>query len=78
MVALLTAYKDAPSKGVKMQILSIYAFRHTAKNLVELHESYESISRWQIKQARNHANLNGPGNPIDNPVRHRVRLSLNA
>ena len=59
-----------------MQILSVYAFRHTSKNLVELHESYESISRWQIKRVRNHAKLNGPGNPIDNPVRHRVRLSM--
>lgn len=76
MTILMTAYRDAPSKSVKMQILSIYAFKYTARKLIELHENYESISRWQIKRARKHAKTYGPGAPVEKPVHHRVRLPM--
>ena len=51
--ALMTAYRDAPCKRVKLQILSLYAYRFPTKRLMKYHESYEPLTRRQIKQARN-------------------------
>ena len=51
--ALMTAYRDAPSESVKLQILSLYAYRFPTKRLMKYHESYEPLTRRQIKQARN-------------------------
>ena len=73
---LMSAYRDAPSKNVKTQILSLYAFRFSAEKLIKYHEPYERITHWQIKQARRHAKLLGPGAVDDKPLRHRVRLSM--
>ena len=55
LVALMQAYKNAPTKNLKTQILSIYAYRYSMKKLQKLHEPYESITTWQIKRARAHA-----------------------
>ena len=38
--ALMTAYRDAPCKRVKLQILSLYAYRFPTKRLMKYHESY--------------------------------------
>ena len=41
---LLEAHRDAPSKETKTQILSIYANKYPAKELIELHKMYEPIT----------------------------------
>ena len=51
----MTAYKNATSKNLKKQILSLYAFRYPAKTLQAIHSPYGKLSNWQIKQARSHA-----------------------
>lgn len=76
LLALMTAYRDAPSKSVKMQILSLYAFRFPAEKLMLYHEPFEKITRWQIKQARKHAKEQGPGVPEEKTIHHRVRLPM--
>ena len=43
------------------QILSIYAFRYPIPVLMKLHEPYEKLTRHQVKRARKHAKLHGPG-----------------
>ena len=37
LVALMQAYKNAPTKNLKTQILSIYAYRFSVKKLQKLH-----------------------------------------
>ncbi|XP_078375768.1 uncharacterized protein LOC144659207 [Oculina patagonica] len=49
LVALMQAYKNAPTKNLKTQILSIYAYRYSMTKLQKLHEPYESITTWKIK-----------------------------
>lgn len=71
---LLEAYRDAPSKDTKTQILSIYANRYPAKKLMEVHKLYEPVTEWELRKAKLHANNKGPGAPLEKPVYHRVRL----
>ena len=71
---LLEAHRDAPSKETKTQILSIYANKYPAKELIELHKMYEPITEWELRKAKLHANEKGPGVPVEKPVYHRVRL----
>lgn len=73
---LMTAYRDAPTKSVKPQILSLYAFQFSAAKLMKYHEPYETLTRWQIKQARNHAKEKGPGLPQEKTFHHRIRLPM--
>ena len=40
------------TKNVKIQILSIYAYRYTMKLLQKFHKPYEKISLRQIKKER--------------------------
>ena len=61
LIALMSAYRDAMAKNVKIQILSIYAYRYTMKLLQKFHELYEKISLRQIKRATLHARKGGPG-----------------
>ena len=77
LVALMQAYKNAPTKNLKTQILSIYAYRYSMKKLQKLHEPYESITTWQIKRARAHARECGPGLIVEKQSFHRVRLDTN-
>ena len=44
LIALMSAYREATTKNVKIQILSIYAYRYTMKLLQKFHEPYEKIS----------------------------------
>ncbi|KAK3751919.1 hypothetical protein QZH41_007935 [Actinostola sp. cb2023] len=74
--ALMTAYASAPTRNLKTQILSIYAYEYTIKQLQELHEPYAKISQWQIKRARAHAKKNGPGVEVSKTKRHRISLEM--
>ena len=59
--ALVAAYRKAPSKILKTQILSIYANRFTVKELKAIHRPFENLSDRQIKKARAHSSSEGPG-----------------
>ena len=43
LVILMTAYKNATSKNLKKQILSLYAFRYPAKTLQAIHLPYGKL-----------------------------------
>ena len=60
LVMLMTAYKNAASKNLKKQILSLYAFQYPAKTLQAIHSPYGKLSNWQIKQACSHTKIHGP------------------
>lgn len=70
----MCAYRDAQTRNVKRQILSIYAYHHTMKKLQAFHEPYEKVSMRQIKLARLHAKQTGPGSVVTKIFHHRVRL----
>ena len=72
--ALIAAYKKAPSKALKTQILSIYANRFTATELKAIHRPFENLSDRQIKKARAHSSSKGSGNPLTKIPQHRIRL----
>lgn len=72
--ALVAAYKSAPSKPLKTQILSIYASKYSAKELKAIHEPFERLSDRQIKKARQHSTAQGHGTPAIKKVQHRVRI----
>ena len=72
--ALMTAYKNATTRNLKLQILSIYAHNYPAKTLMKLHEPYSKITMWQIRQVRLHAQQVGPGNVIEIQKHSRVRI----
>ena len=55
LTSLITAYKHAPTRNLKTQILSIYAPRYSARFLKKMHEPFEKLSDRQIKKARTHA-----------------------
>ena len=74
LVALMTAFADAPTHKLKLQILSIYVYRYPINTLIKLHEPYGGVSKWQIKKARAHAKLNGPGSIPEKNISHRVRI----
>ena len=74
LVALMTAFADAPTRKLKLQILSIYVYRYPINTLIKLHQPYGGVSKWQIKQARAHAKLNGPGSIPEKTISHRVRI----
>ena len=48
--AVIAAYKKAPSKAPKTQILSIYAKRFTVTELKAIHRPFEHLSDRQIKK----------------------------
>lgn len=77
LVALMQAYKHAPTKNLKTQILSLYAYRYPLNKLQKMHEPYESITTWQIKRARTHARECGPGLAVEKSSSNRVRLDTN-
>ena len=54
LVVLMTAYKNAKTKNLKKQILSLYANRYPMTKLKKIHQPYE-------KQARSRAKMHGPG-----------------
>lgn len=76
LVVLMTAYKNAKTKNLKRQILSLYAYRYPMSMLQKIHQPYGKLSTWEIKQARSHANLSGPGTTPEVTTKHRVRLDM--
>ena len=74
--ALVSAYQQAPSRSLKIQILSIYATRYPAQYLKKIHEPFEKLSDRQIKRARSHAKIVGVGLSVEKPLRHRVKIDL--
>ena len=77
LIALMSAYRDASTKNLTTQILSIYAYLYTMKMLQSFHEPYEKISLRQIKQARAHERKLAPGSSVPKLERHPVRLDTN-
>ena len=76
LVVLMTAYKNAGTRALKRQILRLYVYRYPATTLKKIHEPYENLSTWEIKQARLHARSSGPGTlPINKKLPH-VRLDM--
>ena len=43
---------------------------------MKYHKPYETLTRWQIKQARKHAKEKGPGLPQEKTFHHRIRLPM--
>ena len=68
--ALVAAYRKAPSKILKTQILSIYGNRFTVKELKAIHRPFENLSDRQIKKARARSSSEGPGIPITKIPQH--------
>ena len=73
---LMWTYMNAPSRSLKTQILSIYADWYPIKVLMREHEKYERITEWQVRKAKEHAKKIGPGIPVENLKRHRVRVDM--
>ena len=71
---LISTYEQAPTKTLKTQILSIYAFRFTVAELKEMHAPFEKLSDRQIKKARSRAITVGAGSLVENVPYHRVRI----
>ena len=76
ILTLTTAYKNAPTKNLKIQILSLYVLNYSTEELKKLHEPFEKLSDRQIKKARHQAKINGPGVPLEKAIRHRVRIDM--
>ena len=74
--ALMTAGRNAKTSGLRTQILSIYAFRYPIPVLMKLPEPYEKLTRYQVKRARQHAKLHGPGTIPEKELKHRVRVDM--
>lgn len=76
LLSLIMAYKNAPTKNIKTQILSLYAYNYSMERLKELHEPFEKLSSRQIKNAREHSKMIGSGNPVQKKITHRVRIDM--
>lgn len=74
--ALTAAYRQAPTKNLKTQILSIYALQYSFSELKEMHAHFENLSDRQIKKARAHAKTVGAGMVLKKAPFHRTRIDL--
>ena len=74
--ALTTADKNAPTKTLKTQILSIYALKYLCDELKRTHAPFENLSDRQIEKAKKHARIVGAGMAIEKTAFHRVRIDL--
>ena len=72
--ALTLAYRQAPTKSLKTQILSIYALRFTSREPKAIHTPFKKLSDRQIKKVRSHAKTVGVGLPVENIPYYRVRI----
>ena len=73
--ALITAYRNAKTSGLRKQILRIYAFRYPIPVLMKLHEPLR-LTRYQVKRARKHAKLHVPGTIAEKELKHCTRLDM--
>ena len=62
--------------NLKIQILSLYVLTYSTEELKKLHGPFEKLSDRQIKKARHHAKINGPGVPLKKVIGHRVRRDM--
>jgi hypothetical protein len=76
LVNLMKAYSKAPTRNLRTQILSLYAHQYPLKTLQKLHEPYAKLTQWQIRKARAHAEMIGPGGNVSKPTRHRICLNM--
>ena len=76
LVVLMTAHRNAKTRNLKKQILSLYAHRYPMTKVKKIHQPYGSLSTWEIKQARSHAKMQGPGTIPEIKTKHRVRLDM--
>ena len=76
LIALMSAFSKAPTKNLRIQILSIYAYEYPIKTLQKIHEPYARLSQWQIKRAWEHARMRGPGTSVTKTVHHRINLDM--
>ena len=76
ILTLTTAYKNAPTKNLKIQILSLYILNYSTEELKKLHWPFEKLSDRQIKKARHQAKINGPGVPLKKAISHRVLIDM--
>ena len=76
ILTLTTAYKNAPTKNLKIQILSLYVLNYSTEELEKLHEPFEKLSDRQIKKARLQTKISGPGLPLKKAISHRVRIDM--
>ena len=74
--SLMTAHKNAKTKSIKTQILSLYAYEYSVSTLKELHSPYGKLSTRQIQRARCHARTIGPGQVPEEKIHHRVRIDM--
>ncbi len=74
--ALTTAYRNAPTKTLKTQILSIYASMYSCDELKRIHAPFENLSERQIKKARKHTKIVGAGMTIEKTHFHSHKLIL--
>ena len=74
--SLITAYKQAPSRNLKTQILMIYATSSSARFLKKMHQPFEKLSDRQIKKARAHAKNVEAGFNVNKLPHRRVRIDL--
>lgn len=74
--ALTAAYRQAPTKNVKTQILSIYALQYSCSELKNMHAHFEKLSDRQMKKARAHAKTIGAGLVLEKAPFHRTRIDL--
>lgn len=68
------AYQLAATRNAKLQILSIYAHRYPTETLMKIHEPYGRLTKWQIKKARLHAKVKGPGKEVEKIKQNRIRV----
>ena len=76
LINLMKAYAKAPTRNLRTQILSLYAYQYQVKTLQKLHEPYAKLTQWQIRRARAHAKMIGPGGNVSNSTCHRVSLDM--
>ena len=76
LTTLITAYKQASSKKLKTQILSIYAPHYSARFLKKIHKPFEKLSDRQIRKARAHTKNVGAGFNLNKMPHRRVRIDL--
>lgn len=70
----MSAYQLAATRNAKLQILSIYADRYPTETLMKIHEPYGRLTKWQIKKARLHAEVKGPGKEVEKIKQNRIRV----
>ena len=68
---LTEAYNHAENRETRLQILSLFVNKFSKSQLQEM---IPGLSKRQIDDARTHADLRGPGELVDPPEIHRMRL----